>query len=187
VSDVTHARSEELETFLAGVIAAPKDSGVLKLIVRRPEVGEREVLEEAQLDLADGLVGDNWKVRGSTRTTDGSAHPEMQLNIMNFRVVEAVAGGRERWPLAGDQLFLDMDLSKDNLPPGTRLKLGSAIVEITAIPHLGCEKFKARFGVDAVRFVNSDQGKQLRLRGLNAKVVEPGLIRVGDTAKKMIG
>ena len=115
----------------------------------------------------------------------GEPHPDMQLNIMNARVIALVAGSRDRWALAGDQLYIDLDLSADNLPAGTRLSIGSAIVEVTAVPHTGCGKFAARFGVDAVKFVNSPVGRQLNLRGINAKVIQPGTIRVGDVARKV--
>ena len=134
-------------------------------------------LQEGLLDLSEGLVGDNWKTRGSRRTADGSAHPDMQLNVMNARVIALLAQGVERWALAGDQLYIDLDLSFENLPPGTRLALGSAVIEVTGQPHTGCDKFLSRFGVDALKFVNSETGKALRLRGLNAKVVQAGVIR----------
>jgi len=185
MADMKHLTTIELEAGLNEIRQSPLDDGVLKLIVRRPQVGAREVVEEAQLDLSEGLVGDNWRIRGASNTFDGSAHPEMQLNIMNVRVIALVAGTDERWQLAGDQLFIDIDLSADNLPPTTRLALGSAIVEVTAQPHTGCVKFKARFGSDAMKFVNSAVGKELRLRGINAKVVQGGVIRVGDRAKKL--
>jgi hypothetical protein len=175
----------ELEAGLDEIRRSPKDHGALALIVRRPQVGEREVLREGQLDRTVGLVGDNWVERGSSRSADGKAHPDMQLNIMNTRVIELVAHEKERWHLAGDQLFLDLDLSKENLPAGTRLALGSAILEVTAEPHTGCQKFVSRFGADAMKFVNSPVGKALCLRGINAKVVQPGIIRVGDVAKKL--
>ena len=182
---VKHLTTAELEAGLATIAQAPKESGVLALIVRRPQSEAREVLAEGQLDLVEGLVGDNWRTRGSSRTADGSAHPDMQLNIMNVRAIALVAQDKERWQLAGDQLFLDMDISTENLPPGTRLALGSAIIEVTPEPHTGCKKFVARFGLDAMLFVNSPVGKALRLRGLNAKVAQPGVIRVGDVAKKL--
>jgi hypothetical protein len=155
------------------------------LIVRRPQVDEREVLDEAQLDPALGLIGDDWHVRGSRRTPDGSAHPEMQINIMNSRVTALVAQDKDRWPLAGDQLYIDMDLSKENLPAGSRIAVGSAVLEVSAFPHTGCHKFVARFGLDAMKFVNSEVGKQLCLRGINAKVVQGGVVKVGHTAKKL--
>ena len=150
------------------------------MIVRRPDTDQREVLESCELDSLDGLVGDNWRTRGSRRTEDGSAHPDMQLNIMNARVIELVAAEPERWPLAGDQFYVDLDLGMDNLPEGSRLTIGTALIEVTAEPHLGCDKFVDRFGRDAMQFVNSEPGKAHRLRGLNAKVIRPGMVAVGD-------
>jgi MOSC domain-containing protein YiiM len=181
-----HLTTEELEAGLDRILGAPASPGVVELIVRRPAEGEREVLEEGELDLTEGLVGDTWIVRGSKRTKDGSSHPDMQLNVMSARVVDLVAAGnRERWALAGDQLYVDLDLSESNLPPGTRLAVGSAVIEVTAEPHTGCAKFHARFGGDAHRFVNTKQHRHLRLRGLNAKVVEPGMVRSGDVIRKL--
>jgi hypothetical protein len=180
-----HLTMEELEAGLEEIRRSPKDEGVLELIVRRPSVGERESLAEGELDVVQGLVGDTWRTRTSRRSKDGLAHPDMQINIMNARVIALVAQERERWHLAGDQLFVDLDLSGENLPPGTRLAVGSAVIEVTPEPHTGCEKFLSRFGVDAMKFVNSPLGRQLNLRGINAKVVQPGVIRVRDVAKKI--
>jgi hypothetical protein len=143
------------------------------------------VLAEGVLDGREGLVGDTWKDRPSGRTTDGSPHPDMQLNVINARLSALVALDLERRALAGDQLHLDLDLSQANLPPGTRLELGSAVIEVTEQPHTGCAKFAARFGADALRFVNSPLGRELRLRGLNAKVVVPGTVRAGDAVRKV--
>jgi MOSC domain-containing protein YiiM len=185
MSEPKHLTLAEMEAGLETIRQSPKDVGVLRLIVRRPTTDDREVLAEAQLDPAHGLVGDHWKARGSRSTPDGSANPEMQLNIMNARVIELLAQEQDRWALAGDQLFVDFDLSETNAPPGTRLAIGSAVIEITAPPHLGCKKFSARFGSDAVKFVNSDEGKQLHLRGVNAKVIEAGVIRNGDVVEKL--
>jgi hypothetical protein len=182
---VKHLTTAELEAGLAEIRRSPKDAGLLELIVRRPRVDEREVLAEGELHSSDGLVGDSWKERGSSRTPDGSAHPEMQLNIMNARVIALVAQARERWPLAGDQLYLDLDLSGENLPAGTRLALGETLIEVTAQPHTGCKKFVARFGVEAMKFVNSSVGRELHLRGINARVIRGGAIRVGDVARKI--
>jgi hypothetical protein len=182
---VNHLTTEELEAGLDEIRRSPKDEGILELIVRRPSLGAREVLDEGELDVAEGLVGDTWSTRGSRRSKDGLAHPEMQLNIMNSRVIALVAQARERWHLAGDQLFMDLDLSLENLPAGTRLALGSAVIEVTPEPHTGCQKFVSRFGTDAMKFVNSPLGRQLNLRGINAKVVAPGIIRVRDVAKKV--
>lgn len=175
---------EELEAGLAEIRSSPRDEGRLALIVARPRVDERKVLDAGELSLAEGLVGDTWRLRKSSRSADGGPHPDMQLNLMNARAIALLAQSEERWPLAGDQLYLELDLSGENLPPGTRLALGEAVIEVTAQPHTGCAKFKARFGPDAVKFVNSPAGRQLNLRGINAKVVRPGAIRRGDVARK---
>ena len=185
MTDVRHLPMDELQAGLDEIRRSPRDAGVLQLIVRRPQVDERELLEEGKLDPVEGLVGDNWRVRGSSQTGDGAAHPDMQLTIMNARVIALLAQTRDRWPLAGDQLFIDMDLSSGNVPSGTRLALGSAVIAVTDQPHTGCGKFSARFGRDALKFISSPTGKQLQLRGVNAKVVRPGVIRVGDVAKKI--
>jgi hypothetical protein len=184
-STVKHLTTEELEAALDHLREAPKDEGILQLIVCRPDVDQRDVMEEAELDPFRGLIGDNWVVRGSSRTPDGSAHPEMQINIMNARVTALVAQEKERWPLAGDQLYIDMDLSKENLPAGSRIQVGSAVLEVSPLPHTGCHKFVSRFGLDAMKFVNSTIGKQLCLRGINAKVVQGGVVKVGQAAKKV--
>ena len=185
VVTITHLTTTELEAGLDHIRKAPKDGGSLDLIVRRPAVGARELLDVAELDTANGLTGDTWIMRSSTRTPDGSRHPDMQLNIMSARAVALLAQVRERWALAGDQLYIDMDLSEDNLPPWTKLRLGTAIIEVTDQPHTGCGKFAERFGVDAMKFVNSSTGRSLRLRGLNARVVQPGTVRVGDAVAKL--
>jgi len=185
MSEIKHLTMAELEAGLDAIRAAPKDEGVLQLIVRRPQIEEREVLEEGELDPLEGLVGDSWKLRGSSRTADGSPNPEMQLNIMNARVTALVAQDKDRWQLAGDQLYIDMDLSTENLPAGTQLAIGSAVIEVTPPPHTGCKKFVSRFGLDAMKFVNSTVGRELHLRGINARVVQAGTIRVGQVATKV--
>ena len=181
----SHLTAEELQAGLDHIRRSPKDEGVLDLIVRRQAVNEREVLEQAELDLVEGLVGDTWNRRRSKSTPDGSPNIEMQITVINSRVAALVAREPSRWQLAGDQLYVDMDLSAENLPSGTRLALGSAVIEVTAPPHLGCQKFVARFGLEAMKFVNSPLGKELRLRGLHARVIQPGRIRTGELARKV--
>jgi hypothetical protein len=179
-----HLTRAELDEGLSRIRSAPSDEGVLNLIVRRPAVDARELLQVGELDPVRGLVGDTWNVRRSRRTTDGTPHPEMQINIMGSRAVALVAQSLDRWALAGDQLYIDIDLSTRNLPAGTLLSIGSSVIEITAEPHTGCEKFVSRFGLDAMKFVNSPVGRELNLRGVNARVVRAGTIRVGDIARK---
>jgi MOSC domain-containing protein len=173
--------SVDLEGSLDHLRAAPADNGTLEMIVRRPAIGEREILDEGALDLAVGLVGDTWHERPSRSTPDGKAEPGRQLTVMNVRCAALVAGDdRDRMALAGDQLYVDLDIGVANLPAGTRLAIGTAVIEVTELPHTGCVKFSARFGAEALRFVNSKEGKALRLRGANARVVTPGVVRQGD-------
>jgi hypothetical protein len=166
------------------VRAAPADAGSVTLIARRPEVDAREVLPEARLDPDLGLIGDNWSTKPSLAT--GAPNPLAQLTLMSSRCAALVAGELERWPLAGDQLYVDLDLSYRNLPPGTRLAVGEATIEVTEEPHRGCGKFAARFGVDALKLVNSDVGRDLNLRGICARVVAGGVVRTGDPIVKTV-
>ena len=182
-----HLDTAALQAGLGHIRESPPDHGTVEMIVRRPAVDEREVLAVGTLDAGTGLVGDTWPVRGSTRTPDGSAHPGMQLTVINSRAILLVAQDPGRRVLAGDQLYVDLDLSPANLPAGTRLAVGSAVIEVSEEPHLGCAKFAARFGVEALRFVNSRTGRGLRLRGLNAWIVTTGTVRPGDTISKLPG
>lgn len=179
-----HLTADELEAGLAGVLASPRDNGTLEMIVQRPEVDERNVVERGKLDTELGLIGDNWLARGSSRTADGRGHPEMQLNVMNWRFARLIAGGLERVPRAGDQLYVDLYLGGENLPPGTRLSIGSAVIEVTAVPHLGCKKFVDRFGIEAMKFANSEAGRKHNLRGINARVIVNGDVSVKDVVRK---
>ena len=180
-----HLTKEQLEAGFGHVLDSPKDNGTLVRIVRRPGVDQREVIAEGELDVDLGLVGDNWKVRPNPTTSDGKADPVAQITIINARILALMAGSEERWQLAGDQLLLDLDMSVENLPPGTRLGIGSAVIEISEKPHTGCAKFAARFGQDALRFISTPDGRARRLRGVNTRVVQSGTIRAGDVAVKL--
>lgn len=182
---MNHPTIDELEAGLPHIAASPKSEGRIDLIVRRPKDGERELLDEGTFDQDVGLVGDNWAVKPSKKTKDGSAHPRMQVNIMNARAIELLAGSKDRWALAGDQLYVDFDLSEENVPAGTQLQMGEAILEVTEIPHLGCAKFAARFGPLALKFVNSEKGRQLHLRGINARVIRGGKVASGAVISKI--
>ena len=180
-----HLGRDELAAGLAAILRSPRDRGMLKAVVIRPETDARESLERCELSPERGVRGDNW-ARGCWMTLpDGRPHPDVQVTLMNARTIALIAREEARWALAGDNLYVDLDLGADNLPPGTRLAVGSAHLEITAVPHNGCAKFAARFGVEATRFVNSREGKRLHLRGIYARIVQPGLITVGDLVSKL--
>jgi hypothetical protein len=180
-----HRSNEELQAQLATIARSPADNGVVELIVARPAVGERQVLERGELNTDTGLEGDCWKTRGSSSTDDGLAHPLAQLTLMNSRVIEALTGDRAQWPTAGDQIYVDMDLGVENLPAGTRLALGAAEIEISTKPHTGCAKFSERFGPEALRFVNIGAGRDGRFRGVNAVVVKDGAVATGDRLRRL--
>jgi hypothetical protein len=181
---VKHLTMAELEAGLSELAQTPKDQGALEMIVCRPEILERKVVDQAELDPEQGLIGDNWKTRGSSHSEDGSALLDAQITLMNSRALQLMAHDRSRWALAGDQLIVDFDLSAENLPIGQQITIGSALLEITPMPHTGCAKFTERFGHDAIRFVNSPEGRAARRRGVYAKVIKAGAIRIGDVIKK---
>lgn len=181
---VQHLSMIELEAGLDHIRQAPKDNGVLRMIVRRPHVDQREILYQGELHPREGLVGDAWKVQAGHRS-DEPRHRNRQITIMNARAIALLAQDKERWALAGDQLYVDLDLSDDNLSPGSRLAIGSAILEVSAAPHTGCKKFSSRFGLEALKFVNSPEGKGLHLRGINTRIVQGGVIQVGDVVRKV--
>ena len=180
------ASRDELDAGIDHVRRAPAERGTVELIVRRPVPERREVVEAADLDTVVGLVGDCWSTKTTTSTPDGRPHPDRQVTLMNARAVDLVAAGdRTRWALAGDQLYVDLDLSGQNLPAGTRLALGSVVLEVTTEPHRGCAKFTRRFGLDAMRWVNSVVGRELNLRGINARVLAAGRVCTGDPVVRL--
>jgi MOSC domain-containing protein YiiM len=170
-----------IDARLASVHEAPVDNGRLELIVRRPAVDEREVVQDARLDLELGLIGDRWATRDKEKTP---AYLAAQLTLISTRLLAAIEPDRGRWPVAGDQLYVDLDLCEEHLPVGSRLAIGTTVIGVSAAPHTGCAKFSARFGSEALRWINSPIGRAHRLRGLNARVVEPGRIQVGDAVRR---
>jgi MOSC domain-containing protein YiiM len=177
-----HRSREALDAGLDELRASPVGEGILRLIVRRPAEGEREVLSEATLDEHEGIVGDRWEAAGFG---EGPERFDMQLTLMNARAAALIAGEPENWPPAGDQLYVELSLAGADLPPGSRLELGSALIEITAEPHTGCGKFVRRYGIDAMKFVNSPVGRELNLRGVNARVVRGGVVAQGDVIRRL--
>jgi len=182
-----HFTLAELQAGLPDIIASPADTGLLEAIVIRPSAGERRELDSVEISLAGGVHGDNWALGCWKTTDDGKPHPDVQICIMNSRCIAKVAGSRENWAPAGDNLFIDMDLTRENLPTGQRLAIGSAIVEVTADPHTGCANFVERYGREATVFVNTGEGRKLRLRGIYARVVQDGRVSVGDRVVKVAG
>jgi MOSC domain-containing protein YiiM len=175
-----HRSRAALDAGLNELRDSPVGEGVVRLIVRRPAEGDREVLSEATLDETEGMVGDRWD---AADFGDGPERFDTQLTLMNARSAALIAGEPQNWPPAGDQLFVELSLAGDDLPAGSRLELGSALIEITAVPHTGCGKFVRRYGVDAMKFVNSPVGRELNLRGVNAKVLRGGVVAQGDAVR----
>ncbi len=174
---VKHKSASELEAGLDHILASPQDNGEIRMIVRRPAVNEREIIEQAELHADEGLVGDLWALNDKDK--------DQQLTLMNARVADLLAGEQKYWALAGDQIYVDMDLSPENLPPGTQLQLGSAVVEVSEKPHTGCKQFAARYGADALGFTNNKRGRSLNLRGINTRIVRAGTVHTGDKVKKL--
>ena len=179
-----HLTLAELQTQLPAILDSPKDEGVLRGIVIRPGPGERRDADSCEISLAGGVHGDHWAKGCWKSTAAGLPHPDVQICIMNARCIAVIAQERENWLPAGDNFFTDMDLTPDNMPPGQRLAVGSAIIEITDTAHNGCASFIARYGRDACLFVNTGEGKRLRLRGIYARVVQDGRVSIGDRVSK---
>ncbi len=184
MTEVKYLTVDELEKGLDYIRESPKNNGVIEMIVCRPERNQRIVMTEGIIDPDEGLVGDNWRSRSMEKDSIREDHLDRQITLMNSRSAALLAVNKERWALAGDQLYIDMDLGKENLPSGTKLHIGTVILEVTDKPHTGCDKFRDRYGMEAVRFVNSNEGKLLNLRGINTRVIRGGVIKVGDAVKK---
>jgi hypothetical protein len=180
-----HLSRDELEAGLGEILRSPSDRGQLRAVVIRPVTDARESLRRCELSPEQGVHGDNWASGCWMSLPDGRPHPDVQVTIMNARAIALIAQDEARWRLAGNNLYVDLDLCAANLPPGTRLAIGTAVLEITAVPFNGCKKFAERFGVEATRFVNSKSGKRLRLRGTYARIARPGTITVGDLVSKV--
>lgn len=182
---ITHLTMPQLEHGLGHILLSPQDAGTLEMIVSRPAHGERRVLNECALAPETGVAGDHWAKGCWKSLPDGKPDPDVQVTLMNMRVIALIAQTRERWPLAGDNLIVDLDLSGQNLPVGQRIAIGSVILQITEVPHTGCKDFAARYGLEALQFVNSPQGKQLSLRGINARILQAGVVHAGDQVRKL--
>lgn len=176
-----YATPRALDAGLDAVRQSPTDVGQVQMLVTRPSEDDRELHDTVTLDANQGVITDDWLTRGSSRMPNGAANPLAQVTVMNMRAARLFAGTLDRVPLAGDQIYVDLDLSVDNLPTGTLLSLGNAVLEVTAHPHTGCAKFSARFGVDALRVTATPEGRQLRLRGINSRVAVGGVVSVGDS------
>jgi hypothetical protein len=179
-----HRALAEIERAAARIGRSPTDNGTVEMIVSRPFVDERRVLDQGVLDTTHGLRGDSWEARGAS-TPDGTADPLRQITVMNSRVLASIASDRDRWQLAGDQLIVDLDLSIDSLPAGTRLQIGEAVTEVTEPPHTGCSKFAGRFGVDALAWANGPAGRRQRRRGMHVRVLVSGTVRPGDAIRRL--
>jgi MOSC domain-containing protein YiiM len=184
---IEHPNLDTLETGLTNIQNSPRDNGSLEMIVVRPEKKHRATLQECELSLKRGVEGDHWAKGCWKSLPDGSPDPDVQVTLMNSRCLELISASKSQWPLAGDNLIVDMDLSIHNLQPGQKLSVGSAVLQITSVPHTGCNNFKERFGVDSLKFISSKKGKELRLRGIYARVVQDGYVKLGDRVKKIEG
>jgi hypothetical protein len=180
-----HLTEVELAEALPTVRRAPTVDGTVVVIVVRPDRELRELPDECEVTPEAGIPGDRWSRHCTRQLPDGRLNPDTQITLMNTWFLAQIAGSRERWPLAGDNLLVELDVSERNLPVGQRLRIGTAVLEITEHPHLGCAKFSKRFGAEALKFVNSDEGRRLRLRGVHAQVVQSGRISVGDRIEKL--
>ncbi len=180
-----YKKLKDLQIGLEEIISSPKQTGTVEMIVSRPKIGTRKILKTAELDQHLGLIGDNWYDRDASSTQKKSPDKELQITIMNSRVIQLITQKHDQWPLAGDQLYIEMDVSRKNLPPGSLLEIGSALLQVSEKPHTGCKKFSERFGLDALKFISSKQGRVLSLRGINASIIKSGIVQTGDKVIKV--
>lgn len=171
-----HVPADELSRRFAELTPPPRDAGSVRLLVRRGwHQGRREEPASVMLSASEGMPGDSWS-RSEGRT------PDSQLTAMEVGVAEMIANGQP-WSLFGDQLYLDLDLSAENLPVGSAVAVGEAVLEVTPKPHKGCAKYQARFGADALRLISRPDLRPRHLRGIYLRVVTDGLVRVGDAVE----
>lgn len=177
-----NSRLVDLETILEDVRNSPTEVGKILLIAVRPANGERLVVDQARMSTETGLEGDNWLDRSADKD-NVSRHN--QLTLMNSRFADAITPDGKGWELAGDQLYVDFDISLENAPAGTLLQVGGATIRISEEPHTGCAKFVRRFGREMLKMTQTDVGKDLRLRGVNASVIESGTVCTGDSIRRV--
>ncbi len=185
MESIEHTTSDELNDKMDWLLDSPKDGGVVRGIVVRPATDEREELQEARLSPEGGVEGDRWASTAQRKLKDGRLNPDVQVTLTNARLIELLAKERSRWSLSGDQIYVDMDLSMENLQPGQRLAIGSTVLEISEVPHRGCSKYRSRFGQAGFDLVDSARGRELRFRGVYAQIVKEGTVGVGDQIHKV--
>jgi MOSC domain-containing protein YiiM len=171
---------EELEALWAAAPPPPRERGSVRLLCVRRAPSEHETPESVEVTVDEGLVGDRW-----SRRADHDPDPDSQVTLMMANVAELVAAGVQPLHEAGDNILVDYDISAENLPVGSRLRIGGVVLEVSAAPHTGCSKFAGRFGTDALRWTNSPRWPERRLRGMNCRVISGGTVRLGDAVERI--
>ena len=172
---------DELEALWSAAPPPPRERGSVRLLCVRRAPSEHETPESVEVTVSEGLVGDRW-----SRATAHDPDPDSQVTLMMAGVAELVAAAEQPLHEAGDNILVDYDISVDNLPVGSRLRIGEAVLEVSATPHTGCSKFSGRFGQDALRWVNWRYWRERRLRGVNCRVVSGGTVRLGDAVERIL-
>jgi hypothetical protein len=179
-----HRTRAEIEAGIGPVLQSPAEGAAVEALFSRPAPGKRLDLPALEVSVSGGIAGDHWSLGCWKTLPDGSPDPDVQVSLMNRRMLHLIAGARDNWARAGNNIIVDMDLSIDNLPIGQRLRVGTAELEIGPVANTGCDFFIERYGRDACVFVNTGIAKQKRLRGVYARVVKDGQIRIGDIIRK---